>query len=54
MSQDDIQKYISDDVSIVRDLYKTGNISQSKIAGMFNIQQPQVSRIVNELRRSVF
>jgi hypothetical protein len=48
-----MSKLSSDDVSIVRDLYKTGNISQSKIAKMFSIQQSQVSRIVNELRRSV-
>jgi len=32
---------------------KNKDISQSKIAKMFNIKQPQVSRIVNQLRRGV-
>ena len=48
-----MSKLSSADVSVVRNLYKTENISQSEIAKMFNIQQPQVSRIVNELRRGV-
>lgn len=48
-----MSKLSSADLNVVRNLYKTKNISQSEIAKIFNIQQPQVSRIVNELRRSV-
>jgi predicted XRE-type DNA-binding protein len=48
-----MSKLTSDDVVSVRNLYKNKDISQSKIAKMFNIKQPQVSRIVNQLRRGV-
>lgn len=48
-----MSKLSSNDVDCVRKLYKDNGLSQSEIAKMFNIKQPHVSRIVNQLRRGI-
>ena len=40
-------KVSADDVIKIRELYSTGNYSQSKLAAMFNVSQPCISDIVN-------
>ena len=48
-----MSKLSSDDVKKLKDLYQSTDLSQSKLAKMFNIKQPHVSRIINETRRSL-
>jgi hypothetical protein len=48
-----MSKLTYEEVKSVRNLYKTSGFSQSKLAKMFNVKQPHISRIVNETRRSV-
>lgn len=51
--QNGMNKLSSKDVASIQDLYLNKKLSQSKIATMFNVKQPHISRIVNGLRRSV-
>ena len=39
-------KLMSDDVLFIREIYKAGFLSQIELAWIFNINQPQVSRII--------
>ena len=48
-----MSKLSCDDVKKLKDLYQSTDLSQSKLAKMFNIKQPHVSRIINETRRSL-
>ena len=48
-----MSKLESKEVEAIKKLYKSGTLSQSKLAKMFNVRQPHISRIVNETRRSV-
>lgn len=48
-----MSKLTSKDVEFVKNLYKNGDLSQSSLAKMFCVKQPHISRIVNEVRRSV-
>jgi predicted XRE-type DNA-binding protein len=48
-----MSKLESKEVESIKKLYKSGTLSQSKLAKMFNVRQPHISRIVNETRRSV-
>ena len=44
-------KLADQQVQQMRDLYKTGTVSQSQLAKKFYVTQPQVSRIINGVRR---
>ena len=48
-----MSKLTTKEVESVKNLYKDGTLSQSKLAKMFNVRQPHISRIVNGTRRSV-
>jgi predicted XRE-type DNA-binding protein len=48
-----MSKLTSEEVQFVKNLYKNNSLSQSKLAKMFNVKQPHISRIVNESRRRV-
>jgi hypothetical protein len=48
-----MSKLTDEEVQSIKNLYKTSDFSQSKLAKMFNVRQPHISRIVNETRRSV-
>lgn len=45
-----MSKLCNSNVKIIRGLYFSANFSQSQLARMFGVQQPHISRIVNNVR----
>ena len=43
-------KLSNEDIKNIRKMYNEGNASQSQIARLFNVRQPHISKVVNNIR----